>query len=187
MIVAPDASFAVTVTGIVTALPAYGMVFAMLMLTESTTPSSVIGTLVGVVPILALTEPLASFAPPAFVPEYSVTANVSLPTGAVTFTVHDSEPFDVVQPPEDPVTFAVTEGAAPFTPIVSDCVFGETYFPERCADCRAAGGIEIVKRASELRGEPACGNVALPPPPQAANAKTDTATSARLSTIRAVF
>ena len=53
----------------VTALPAYGMEFPRLIVTESTTPSSVIGTLVGALLTVALTEPLASFEPPAFVPE----------------------------------------------------------------------------------------------------------------------
>ena len=39
-----------------------------------------------------------------------------MPTGAVTFTVHVIVPLDVLHPPDDAVTFAVTDGAAPFTP-----------------------------------------------------------------------
>lgn len=69
MMVAPEASFAVTVTGIEIALPAYGIVLAREIVTEATTPSSVIGTLVGALAIVALTLPVASLEPVAFVPE----------------------------------------------------------------------------------------------------------------------
>src|SRR5579884_1056036 len=129
MIVAPEGSFAVTVTPIVIGLPAYGAVFESASATESTTPSSVMSTLVGLAPIAALTLPVASCEPLPFVPEYSVTANVSLPAGAVTATEHEIAPFDDEHPVELGVRFCVTAGVdAPFTEIVSDCVLGEMYF-----------------------------------------------------------
>lgn len=69
MIVAPDGSFAVMLTGMETALPINGVVFASVMQTDETTPSSVIGTLVVSGPIVALMLPEASCDPVAPAPE----------------------------------------------------------------------------------------------------------------------
>lgn len=105
---------------------------------------------------------------------------VSLPGGALTVTEHVVLPPEVVQPPELGVTLAVTDGAAPFTAIVSDCVFGETNLGESCAEAVRCG-IEMLKMALEDRcGElpPGMGEPP-PPPPHAARARIVTATSAR--------
>lgn len=126
MMVAPDASFAVMVTGIVAAAPAGGVAFPSAITTEATTPPSVMSSGAGDAPIVADTVPDPSFEPDAPVPEKSVTAKVSSPCGAVTLMVHVVAPFDVVHPPDDGVMLAVTLGAAPLTAIVTDCAFGDT-------------------------------------------------------------
>ena len=66
--VAPEASFAVIVTGIVAAVPAGGVACASVIATVETTPFSVISTGVGEAPTGAETVPVPSCAPLAFVP-----------------------------------------------------------------------------------------------------------------------
>lgn len=181
IIVAPDASFAVTVTGVVIALPAYGDVFAMEMATEATMPSRVMGTAVGVAVMEALTLPLASGEPVAFVPEYSTTLNVSEPVGAFTDTVHVVVPPEVLQPFDVGVRFWVTDGGAPLTAIVNDCVFGETYLG---AEAVVFAGTAMEKTAFDVCCGPCAGAGTAeppPPPPQAVSANIDAASSARFS------
>lgn len=168
MIVAPDASFAVTVSVRSVAVPSTGDAFESASETEPTIGFSVTSS--GVVLLTAMpavTCCVESGVPLPSVLAYSEMVNASWPIGALMEMLH-CNPFEAAVQFEDDAVSCTTVCVPPFTAIPADCVLAETYRGLRLADCACAPGTVIVNFAMPFFGcvvGSAAGAASDPPPP----------------------
>lgn len=144
-IVAPELSFAVTVRVMSDAVPSVGDPFESETASDAGTPFSVTSSgVASFCETVALIDCVESGVPVPSVLANSEIVNVSLPTGAVTLMLHCRPVAPLVQLGELVVS-AMTVGAPPFTAMLADFVFAETYFG-RFAELLCCGTV-IVNRA----------------------------------------
>jgi hypothetical protein len=127
MIEAPLASSRFTTSGMVVGTPAGGVGFASVRAMEATIPSKVTVTVFALPATIVAEVVLCDNGGPVPLSDaYIVSANVSVPTGALSVTEHVRPPLGTGVQFGDPGARLVTTERPPLTEIATDCVLTET-------------------------------------------------------------